>query len=111
MNTTSSASGETLQEKLLKLVTSETFLYTIKRISQAVLTLFLASALSFVIIKVAPGDYVDTLRQNPKISPKRIEELKEQFGLNRSWAEQYFLWLWRIFTRGDLVLVLSISVP
>ncbi|CDN13097.1 Oligopeptide transport system permease protein OppB (TC 3.A.1.5.1) [Richelia intracellularis] len=76
-------------------------MYTIKRISQAILTLFLASALSFIIIQLAPGDYVDTLRQNPKISPERIEELKQQFGLNRSWAEQYFLWLWRIFTRGD----------
>ena len=102
MNTTSNSSAwETTKEGLLKLITSETFLYILKRVSQAVLTLFLASALSFIIIQLAPGDYVDTLRQNPKISPERIEELKQQFGLNRSWAEQYFLWLWRIFSQGD----------
>jgi peptide/nickel transport system permease protein len=77
------------------------FLYVIKRVLQALLTLLLASALSFFIIQLAPGDYVDTLRQNPKISPERIEELKQQFGLDRSWPEQYLLWLWRIVTKGD----------
>jgi peptide/nickel transport system permease protein len=77
------------------------FLYVMKRVLQALLTLLLASALSFFIIQLAPGDYVDTLRQNPKISPERIEELKQQFGLDRSWPEQYLLWLWRIVTKGD----------
>jgi peptide/nickel transport system permease protein len=72
-----------------------------KRLLQALLTLFLASALSFFIIQLAPGDYVDTLRQNPKISPERIEEIKRQFGLDKSWPEQLGLWLWRILTKGD----------
>ncbi|MDJ0673790.1 MAG: ABC transporter permease [Calothrix sp. MO_167.B42] len=102
MHTTSnSSSWDTAKDKFLQIITSETSLYIIKRVSQALLTLFLASALSFVIIQLAPGDYVDTLRQNPKISPERIEELKQQFGLDKSWFEQYFLWLKRIFTRGD----------
>lgn len=102
MTTTSnSSSWDTTKEKFLQIITSETSLYIVKRVSQALLTLFLASALSFIIIQLAPGDYVDTLRQNPKISPERIEELKQQFGLDKSWPEQYFLWLKRIFTRGD----------
>ncbi|WP_044257767.1 ABC transporter permease, partial [Richelia intracellularis] len=101
MNKIPSKSDENFQETFLKLLTSETGLYIIKRIWQAILTLLFASILSFIIIQLAPGDYVDTLKQNPKISPERIEELKEQFGLNLSWAEQYFLWLWRIFTKGD----------
>ncbi|MEA5573773.1 ABC transporter permease [Calothrix sp. UHCC 0171] len=86
---------------LIRLVTSETFIYVIKRVLQALLTLFLASALSFIIIQLAPGDYLDTLKQNPKISPERIEELKRQFGLDKSWFEQFFLWLQRILTKGD----------
>ncbi|WP_026732178.1 ABC transporter permease [Fischerella sp. PCC 9605] len=99
--TTTRISLETSRDWLVKLVTSETFLYVMKRVLQALLTLLLASALSFFIIQLAPGDYVDTLRQNPKISPERIEELKQQFGLDRSWPEQYLLWLWRIVTKGD----------
>ena len=89
------------REWLTGLVTNETFIYVVKRVFQALLTLLLASALSFFIIQLAPGDYVDTLRQNPKISPERIEELRQQFGLDRSWPEQYVRWLWRIITQGD----------
>ncbi|NHC37507.1 ABC transporter permease [Scytonema millei] len=89
------------QQWLTGLASSETFIYIIKRLAQALLTLLLASALSFFIIQLAPGDYLDTLRQNPKISPERIEQLRQQFGLDRPWIEQYFRWLWRIVTQGD----------
>ena len=89
------------REWLTKLLANDTFIYIVKRLLQALLTLLLASALSFFIIQLAPGDYVDTLRQNPRISPERIEELRRQFGLDRSWLEQYGLWLWRILTQGD----------
>lgn len=86
---------------LARLFANETFVYVGKRLLQALLTLLLASALSFFIIQLAPGDYLDTLKQNPKISPERIEELRQQFGLDRSWLEQYGRWLWRILTAGD----------
>ncbi|MBE9034560.1 ABC transporter permease [aff. Roholtiella sp. LEGE 12411] len=99
--TSTKISLETGRDWLIRLVTNETFIYVAKRLLQALLTLFLASALSFFIIQLAPGDYVDTLRQNPKISPERIEEIKRQFGLDKSWPEQFGLWLWRILTKGD----------
>ncbi|QIR37018.1 ABC transporter permease [Tolypothrix sp. PCC 7910] len=101
MTSSTKISLETSRDWLIRLVTSETFIYVMKRLLQALLTLFLASALSFFIIQLAPGDYVDTLRQNPKISPERIEEIKRQFGLDKSWPEQFGFWLWRIFSKGD----------
>ncbi|NJR49290.1 MAG: ABC transporter permease [Leptolyngbyaceae cyanobacterium CSU_1_3] len=82
-------------------LTSETTVYVIKRLLQALLTLLLAAALSFFIIQIAPGDYLDVLRENPKISPERIEQLRQQFGLDKSWVEQYVIWLWRVVTQGD----------
>ncbi|MBC6476016.1 MAG: ABC transporter permease [Hormoscilla sp. GM102CHS1] len=82
-------------------MTNETFLYVMKRLLQALLTLLLASALSFFIIQLAPGDYLDTLRQNPQISPERIEELRQQFGLDKPAIVQYGRWLLRIVTAGD----------
>ncbi len=81
---------------------NETVEYVLKRLAQAMLTLLLASALSFFIIQLAPGDYLDTLSQNPQISPERVAELKRQFGLDRSWIEQYGLWLWQIIRHGNL---------
>jgi peptide/nickel transport system permease protein len=80
------------------LLTSDTSVYIFKRTMQALLTLLLASALCFVIIQLAPGDYLDVLRDNPRISPERIEQLKQQFGLDKSWLEQYVLWLSQILT-------------
>jgi peptide/nickel transport system permease protein len=88
-------------QQLKSVLTSETFLYVLKRLLQALLTLLLASFLSFVIIQLAPGDYLDTLRQNPKISPERIEELRRQFGLDKPWIVQYWRWLVRVVTKGD----------
>ncbi|NDJ15947.1 ABC transporter permease [Myxacorys almedinensis] len=88
-------------DRLVDAIASETTVYVIKRLLQALLTLFLASALSFFIIQLAPGDYLDTLRENPKISPERIEQLRRQFLLDKSWIEQYFRWVWNIVTQGD----------
>ena len=87
--------------RLKTLLTGETFFYVLKRVLQALLTLLLASFLSFIIIQIAPGDYLDTLRQNPKISPERIEELRQQFGLDKPWIVQYWRWLGRVLTKGD----------
>jgi peptide/nickel transport system permease protein len=99
--TSTRISPEAFWDWLVRIFTSETFLYVIKRLLQALLTLFLASALSFFIIQLAPGDFLSTLQQNPKIDPARIEQLRRQFGLDKSWPEQFFLWLWRIITKGD----------
>jgi peptide/nickel transport system permease protein len=99
--TASRASWESSKDSLVRFITSDTFIYIVKRLLQALFTLLLASFFSFLIIQLAPGDYLDTLRQNPKISPERIAELKRQFGLDKSWFEQFGLWLWRIITKGD----------
>ena len=84
-----------------KLLTGETTLYIAKRLLQAILTLFLASALCFAIVQLAPGDYLDTLKENPQISPERIAELSKQFGLDQPPFIQYWRWLVRVVTRFD----------
>ena len=80
---------------------SETFLYIVKRLLQAAITLLLASALCFFISELAPGNYLDTLKQDPQITPERIAALSQQFGLDKPPIVQYFSWLWRIITRLD----------
>jgi peptide/nickel transport system permease protein len=99
--TASRVSWESGKDSIIRFITSDTFIYIVKRLTQALFTLFFAALLSFIIIQLAPGDYLDTLRQNPKISPERVAELKRQFGLDKSWFEQFFLWLRRIITKGD----------
>jgi peptide/nickel transport system permease protein len=87
--------------QLQNLEQNETILYIVKRLFQAAITLLLASALCFLISEIAPGDYLDTLKQDPQITPERIAALSEQFGLDKPAIVQYFRWLWRILTRFD----------
>lgn len=79
----------------------ETLLYVVKRILQAVLTLLLASVLCFAIVQFAPGDYLDTLRSNPQISPEFIAQLEQQFGLDQPPIVQYGKWLLSVITKLD----------
>jgi peptide/nickel transport system permease protein len=95
---TRSISNHSIVSQLKAIVTSETTLYILKRSLQAILTLLLASVLCFAIIQLSPGNFLDTLKQNPKITPERIEQLKNQFGLtdDKTFAGlvgQYFKWL------------------
>ncbi|PSB52472.1 ABC transporter permease [Chamaesiphon polymorphus] len=94
---------------------SETCQYILKRTLQAILTLLLASILCFAIIQLSPGNFLDTLKQNPKITPQRIEELTRQFGLSEkkdfpTLVEQYTRWLRRAL-RGDLGLSMLYFQP
>lgn len=101
MTTSNRGTLDNRLDTITNFLTSDTFVYIVKRVLQGLLTLFLASILCFVIIQLAPGDYLDTLRENPRISPERIEQLQRQFGLDKSWIEQYFRWLWQIISQGN----------
>jgi len=48
---------------------------------------------SFLIIKLAPGDYFSQLELNPSISKETIEELKKLYGLDQNLFIQYSKWL------------------
>jgi peptide/nickel transport system permease protein len=103
---TRSLSSRDLFAQLGDILTSETSRYILKRSIQAIITLFLASILCFAIIQLSPGNFLDTLKQNPKITPQRIQELKDQFGLSdekdfASLTNQYFKWLWQAL-QGNL---------
>jgi peptide/nickel transport system permease protein len=90
-----------LSQAFQTVLASELVAYTLRRFAQALLTLLLASALCFAVIQIAPSNYLDSLKLNPKISPERIAELSRLFGLDRPPIEQYFRWLWRVVTHFD----------
>ena len=67
--------------------------YIIRRIIVAIPVLIGVSILSFIIIQMAPGDFLDQLRINPAVSQETINKMTHQFGLDKPLVEQYFLWL------------------
>jgi peptide/nickel transport system permease protein len=68
--------------------------YIIRRLLQTIPLLLAISLLSFFVMQLAPGDYLNTLRMNPDISSKLINQLEQEFGINKSVPEQYLHWLW-----------------
>jgi ABC-type dipeptide/oligopeptide/nickel transport system permease component len=75
--------------------------YVIKRIVFALATVFVAITLNFFLFRVLPGDAVRNLSRVPHASATFRHSLEEQFGLDKSIAEQYLIYL-RELAHGNL---------
>lgn len=49
---------------------------------------------SFMIISLAPGDFLTAMSQNPQIKAETIAAMRAKFGLDQPWYIQYGKWLW-----------------
>lgn len=67
--------------------------YMIRRLLQAVPTLLGVTILSFTIISIAPGDPIQIMTFGPGYTAEDRERLAENFCLDRSTFEQYFVWM------------------
>lgn len=93
-------------------------IYILKRLIQAVVTLFIISVLTFGISRALPGDplasYFDT-SVTRGMSPDEVkeyrEELREMHGLDDSYVDQYISWLDTTFVERDLGYSLSKKRP
>jgi len=70
--------------------------YIIRRIILAIPVLLGVSVISFFVMQLAPGDFLDTYRINPNITREKIQELETLYGLDKDPVTQYFLWLGNI---------------
>jgi peptide/nickel transport system permease protein len=91
--------------------------YILKRLWQAAITLLLASMLSFFIVQLSPGSYLDMLKQqNEKISVERLKQIQEQFGLSDEKTfgaalKQYGSWLYRVIFHWDFGFSIAYNRP
>jgi peptide/nickel transport system permease protein len=90
--------------------------FIFRRILLAIPTLLVISIMSFIIIQLPPGDFATAYaaklaETGETISPERLEELREQFGLNRPLYVQYFDWMGNILLRGDFGQSLEFNAP
>lgn len=80
--------------------------YILRRLIQAIPTLFGITVLSYLLITAAPGGPVAALAFDPNVSPEQRQRLEAQLGVNDPWPIQYVHWLigddWRMRdTDGD----------
>jgi len=72
--------------------------YILRRILTMIPTLLVISLLVFVIIQLPPGDYLEShiaelQSQGESVDEQKIAFLREQYGLDLPFHEQYFWWL------------------
>lgn len=57
---------------------------------------------AFLLMYLAPGDFLSQARANREISQEYIQRMEREYGLDRPWWAQYGLWLKHVFLQGDL---------
>jgi peptide/nickel transport system permease protein len=75
--------------------------YLIKRTVFALITVFVALTLNFVLFRAAPGDATSSLRGCRNCTPEFRESLYAELGLDKSKLEQYWIYL-QDLAHGDL---------
>ena len=68
--------------------------FILKRLLHMIPVIFGITFFSFLIISLAPGDFITAMSQNPQITQETIDGLRMKFGLDQPWYIQYVKWLW-----------------
>lgn len=79
------------------------FNYIVSRLLQGVLVIFLISVVTFIMLRLMPGDPVMLLlgEGSIQITEQQINAIRTKWGLDRSYPEQYLIWAGNLL-RGDL---------
>jgi peptide/nickel transport system permease protein len=75
--------------------------YVARRLLQVVPLLFGIAALTFLLLTLAPGDFLNTMAENPAISKETLDAMRRSFGLDRPVYVQFLLYMGNLL-RGDL---------
>jgi peptide/nickel transport system permease protein len=74
-------------------------LYILRRIMLTIPTILVISLISFIIIQLPPGSWLDThvarlMETGESLTDEEIEGIKVMYGLDKPMPTQYFIWVW-----------------
>lgn len=80
--------------------------FILRRIIILIPLLILVSMVSFIVIQLPPGNYVDSYIRNLELQGGTINDaqkaaLEKQYGLDQPLLVQYWMWISRIILHGD----------
>jgi ABC-type dipeptide/oligopeptide/nickel transport system permease component len=75
--------------------------YVLKRVGFAIVTVFVAVTINFVLFRLAPGSAVTNLSRVPHATQQLRHALEVQFGLDKSKWQQYVIYLKQL-AKGNL---------
>jgi peptide/nickel transport system permease protein len=70
------------------------------RLGNALIVMAVVALLTFLLIDVTPGSYLEDLSTNPQISAETIERMRVQFGLDQPFYRKFLRWGGSV-VRGD----------
>jgi peptide/nickel transport system permease protein len=76
-------------------------IYILRRVLQTLPLLVGISVLTFLLLQLAPGDFLSQMSENPSISQDTIDAMRRRFGLDKPWYVQYGLYLQNVVLRFD----------
>jgi peptide/nickel transport system permease protein len=74
--------------------------FGLRRLAQALVLLLLVSMIGFAILHLAPGGPLSQFALSSDMSPKELQQIAHQMGLDRPLPQQYLDWLGRLLA-GD----------
>ncbi len=74
--------------------------FVTRRLAALIPILLVVSLVVFLILRLAPGDPAAVIAGN-SATAQEIAKIRADLGLERTWPEQYGIWLWRMM-QGDL---------
>jgi peptide/nickel transport system permease protein len=92
-------------------------IFFLKRFVSMIFTFFFVSVMIFIIIELPPGDYADRyafrklISSGASVTEYDMENLREQFGLNKPPVQRYVNWISDIILRGDFGTSFLYNVP
>jgi peptide/nickel transport system permease protein len=75
--------------------------YVLRRMFQILPLLLGISALTFLLLQLAPGDFLNQFAENPAISPEMLDSMRRRFGLDQPWWVQYGMYLKNVLLHFD----------
>jgi peptide/nickel transport system permease protein len=83
--------------------------FVVRRVGRALLTLWFAATVTFLLLRLLPGDPALAVA-SPNMTPEARHTLLQQYGLDESLLAQYGKYLWQLL-HGNLGISFSQQVP
>jgi peptide/nickel transport system permease protein len=74
--------------------------YIIRRLLQGLVVIVIVSFLTFGLMHLAPGDPIDIMVGEARVTDEQIARIQAQWGLDKPFHEQYITWVGNVLT-GD----------
>ncbi len=75
--------------------------WVLRRALEAIPVLLGVSALTFLLLQLAPGNFLDAYAENPAVSAVQLERMTRAFGLERPWHVQWLLYVKNVVLHLD----------